>query len=139
MLPDDSPVPDGPPEPPDKDHVDLPAPLELPSAGEQLLRAIAPSNVTLFAVDRNRKVTMLEGGLVCDSQMRTPGWYIGEDVYDVFNRLDPRLPDGQIPPFLEPLQSTLAGKTVPAQKHEIRRDPRSYLLAGIIDTTTEGR
>ena len=128
MPPDDSPVPNGPPEPLHKDPANLSAPLEPPSAGEQLLRAIVPSKVTVFAVDRNRKVTMLEGGLVCDSQMRSPGWYVGEDVYDVFNRLDPSLPEGQVPPFLNPLQSALAGETVSAQKHEIRREPEKPIF-----------
>ena len=111
MLPSESPVPDGPPIPPDEDPVDLP-----------------PPSVTLFAVDRNRKVTMLEGGLVCDSQMRSPGWYIGEDVYDVFNSLDPSLPAGQIPPFLKPLQSALAGETVSAFQHEIRMEPKKPIF-----------
>ena len=128
MPPDESPIPDGPPVRPDKAPVDLPVPLEPLSAGEQILRAIVPSNVTLFAVDRNCKVTMLEGGLVCDSQVRSPGWYIGEDVYDVFNRLDPRLPAGQIPPFLEPLQSALAGETVSDFQHEIRRQPKKSIF-----------
>jgi len=89
---------------------------------EQLIQAIAVSHTTVFAVDRNRKLTMLAGALVKDSRQAQPNWHIGKDVYDVFNRLDSGLADGQMPPFLAPLEPVLAGEAVEdAQKHEISR------------------
>lgn len=79
--------------------------------------------MTMFTVDLNRRVTMLEGALIwdssCDSDPKSR-WYLGQDVYDVFNRLNPELPEGQMPPFLEPLESVLTGQaTADFQEHEI--------------------
>jgi hypothetical protein len=70
------------------------------------------SDVTLFAVDRNRKLTLLEGALARGAHMCEPREYIGNDVYGVFNRVDPTAPRGPIPPFLRPLESLLTGKPV---------------------------
>lgn len=87
---------------------------------QQLLSVIAVSHMTMFTVDLDSRVTMLEGALIwdstCDSSSR---WYIGQNVYEVFNRLN-SLPEGQMPPFLQPLESVLTGlATAEFQEHEI--------------------
>lgn len=94
---------------------------------QQLLSVIAHSHVTVFTTDLNRNVTMLEGALIWDtlgedSVMDGVGspWYIGENVYEVFNRLNSQLPHGQRPQFLQPIESILAGlPTEDLQEHEI--------------------
>ena len=96
---------------------------------QQLLSVIAHSHVTIFTVDLNRNVTMLEGALIWDtlgedSALDGGGsaWYIGKNVYEVFNRLNSKLPHGQRPQFLEPIESILASQpTVDLQEHEIGR------------------
>jgi hypothetical protein len=79
---------------------------------EQLLGAISLSSMTVFTVDRNRKVTMLEGALVhrdqtSPSDKNESKWYIGQDLFDVFDKLK-----GQRPPFLALVDSMLAGRAV---------------------------
>ncbi|KAL1878624.1 hypothetical protein VTK73DRAFT_7705 [Phialemonium thermophilum] len=95
---------------------------------QQLLSVIAHSHVTIFTVDLDRKITMLEGALIWDtlgedadhtSGVDSP-WYIGKNVYEVFNHLNSQLPHGQRPQFLEPIEAILAGEpTVDLQEHEI--------------------
>jgi hypothetical protein len=81
---------------------------------EQFLSAARLSHVTLFTVDLERTVTMLEGALVYDSGSK---WYIGENVYNVFNQLNSRVANGPFPPFLEPIEPILSGTA-----HESTRD-----------------
>jgi len=80
---------------------------------QQLLSVIAHSHVTIFTVDRNSNITMLEGALIWDADCETldkPRWYVGQNVYTVFNRLDPKLRSGQRPEFLKPVESVLSGQ-----------------------------
>ncbi|KAK0731485.1 hypothetical protein B0H67DRAFT_639877 [Lasiosphaeris hirsuta] len=103
-------------------HESIETKLEAKQTRQQLLSVIALSHMTMFTVDLDRKVTMLEGALIWDSNCENSGsrWYIGQNVYDVFNRLNSQLPEGQMPPFLEPLESVLTGKaTADFQEHEI--------------------
>ncbi|KAK3394649.1 hsp90-like protein [Podospora didyma] len=103
-------------------HESIETKLEAKRARQQLLSVIALSHMTMFTVDVNHKVTMLEGALIWDSNCDNNGsrWFIGEDVYDVFNRLNSQLPEGQMPPFLKPLEAVLSGKTTDEfQEHEI--------------------
>ncbi|KAF3764383.1 hypothetical protein M406DRAFT_91575 [Cryphonectria parasitica EP155] len=70
---------------------------------QQLLSVIAHAHVTIFAVDLDRKITMLEGALIEHASANLgspPGWCIGGNVDEVFNRLHPELPVGQRPDFL---------------------------------------
>ncbi|KAK5658801.1 hypothetical protein OQA88_1613 [Cercophora sp. LCS_1] len=99
------------------------AKLEAKRTRQQLLSVIALSHMTMFTVDLNYQVTMLEGALIwdsdCDSGPKSQ-WYLGQNVYDVFNRLNTQLPEGHTPPFLEPLASVLTGQaTADFQEHEI--------------------
>ncbi|KAK3341432.1 hypothetical protein B0T25DRAFT_573814 [Lasiosphaeria hispida] len=103
-------------------HESIETKLEAKQTRQQLLSVIALSHMTMFTVNLNSKVTMLEGALIWDSNCENngPRWYIGQNVYDVFNRLNSQLPEGQMPPFLEPLESVLTGKaTADFQEHEI--------------------
>lgn len=79
--------------------------------------------MTVFTVDPDYRVTMLEGALIwdsdCDSDPKSK-WYLGQNVYNVFNRLSTQLPEGQMPPFLGPLASILTGEAAADfQEHEI--------------------
>lgn len=98
--------------------------LEADRTRQQLLNVIALSHMTIFTVDTDRRVTMLEGALIWDSNSHHDStgsrWYVGQNVYHVFNRLNSQLPDGQMPPFLEPLESILTGQaSANFQEHEM--------------------
>ncbi|KAF5013611.1 hypothetical protein FDECE_416 [Fusarium decemcellulare] len=81
---------------------------------QQLLSVIAHSHVTIFTVDLNRRVTMLEGALIWNNTHEEnhdgTRWFVGEDMYKVFNRLTAQLADGERPEFLEPIEFILDGK-----------------------------
>ncbi len=84
---------------------------------EQLLSVIAHSHVTIFTVNRDHQVTMLEGALIWDatvdeSDAIEPGrrWYINQHVEEVFNRLNPKLKQGERPPFLGSISDVISGK-----------------------------
>ncbi|KAK0618109.1 hsp90-like protein [Bombardia bombarda] len=98
------------------------AKLEAKRTRQQLLSVITHSRMTMFTVDVDRKITMLEGALIWDSHHENAAsqWYIGQNVYEVFNRLNSALPEGQMPHFLKPLEPILAGEiTDDPQEHEI--------------------
>ncbi|KAH7156198.1 hypothetical protein EDB81DRAFT_380413 [Dactylonectria macrodidyma] len=96
---------------------------------QQLLSVIAHSHVTLFTVDPNRKVTMLEGALIWNNTHEEnhdgTRWFIGENMYTVFNRLTAQLADGERPEFLEPIERMLDGKSL-EDVHEHGIDDRWY-------------
>jgi hypothetical protein len=109
-------------------HESIQTKIEAKRTREQLLSVITLSQITMFTVDSNHRVTMLEGALIWDSHCddNQSRWYIGEDVYEVFNRLNAQLPEGQMPPFLKPLESILSGEAAEnLQEHEIGRSPPS--------------
>ncbi|KAF7561817.1 hypothetical protein G7046_g2303 [Stylonectria norvegica] len=96
---------------------------------QQLLSVIAHSHVTLFTVDPKRRVTMLEGALIWNNTHEEnhdgTRWFIGENMYEVFNRLTAQLADGERPEFLDPIESILEGKvTEDVKEHGI--DDRWY-------------
>lgn len=68
---------------------------------------------------------MLEGALIWDLHDDTNGqedtrWFIGENMYKVFNRLTAQLADGERPEFLEPIEKILDGKaTEDVHEHPI--------------------
>lgn len=81
---------------------------------QQLLSVIAHAHVTIFTVDTNRKITMLEGALIENEGLSIDGkptWCVGGNVDEVFNRLHPELPAGQRPNFLSAIDSVIARKT----------------------------
>lgn len=97
---------------------------EIKRTRQQLLSVIALSHMTMFTVNPDRRITMLEGAMIWDSRCdnNLSRRYIGENVYEVFGRLNPQLPEGQMPPFLKPLESILAGEaTEDLEEHQIGR------------------
>lgn len=94
-------------------HEGIEAKLAARRTRQQLLSVIAHAHVTIFTVDCNRKITMLEGALIENVEMnQTLGnsWYLGGNVDDVFNRLHPELPEGQRPDFLSAIDAIIDQK-----------------------------
>ncbi|KAL2161524.1 hypothetical protein VTH06DRAFT_8086 [Thermothelomyces fergusii] len=93
---------------------------------ERLLGGIDLARATLFSVSHNRRVTMLEGALArtClasrresrESRQKRSRSCIGENVYEVLNRLRLMPRKELLPPFFEPLESVLNGKTMGASQ-----------------------
>ncbi|KAL2063438.1 hypothetical protein VTL71DRAFT_5243 [Oculimacula yallundae] len=105
---------------------------------QQLLSVITHAQVTLFAVDRNRMITLLEGAFIWDlendmesgdesvSSKQTFGdQFVGKPVYDVlYQSKAPRDKHG-VPASLKPIEDILTGKTMEeVQEHCI--DDRWY-------------
>lgn len=95
---------------------------------EQLLNVISHAQVTLYAVDRHRKLTLLEGAFIWElepsevssgeessiaEKSRHGERFIGQNVYDVFNRKHPAWGAKRVvPPSLQPIEDILTGKTM---------------------------
>ncbi|KAG6009161.1 hypothetical protein E4U21_003231 [Claviceps maximensis] len=81
---------------------------------QQLLSVIAHAQVTIFTVDQQRRVTMLEGALIWNNTHEdshdSSRWYIGENMYSVFNRLTNRVTQGKQLDFLQPIEDILDKK-----------------------------
>ncbi|KAI9648014.1 hypothetical protein NHQ30_002642 [Ciborinia camelliae] len=102
---------------------------------QQLLSVITHAQITLFSVDRNRNVNLLEGSLVWDlesdvgsSDESVAGSgktkrddYIGQNVYDVFSHTNNhRKRHYMVPSSLQPIEDILTGKTTEdMQEHTI--------------------
>lgn len=111
---------------------------------QQLLSVIAHAQVTLFSVDRNRNITLIEGAFIWEmeremgsgdensrrdssNKMTMGEEYIGKNIYDVFfsckygegRRVD------EIPPSLRPIEDILTGKTL-EDVNEESHDNRWY-------------
>ncbi|OAA73852.1 autoinducer 2 sensor kinase/phosphatase luxQ [Cordyceps fumosorosea ARSEF 2679] len=94
-------------------HESIETKLAAKQTRQQLLSVIAHSHVTLFTVDPSRRVTMLEGALIWDTTYEDTGkgrWFIGEDMYTVFNRLTEQMPEGERPDWLNSIEEILEGK-----------------------------
>ncbi|KAH9893074.1 hypothetical protein F4778DRAFT_309004 [Xylariomycetidae sp. FL2044] len=106
-------------------HETLEAKLVAKQTREQLLSVLTHAQTTIFSVDRSRNITMLEGALIMeDSQDNINGdgsnsqKYLGRNVDEVFNELNPRLREGEMPSFLKPVTDLLAGKITKDIVHE---------------------
>jgi len=104
---------------------------------QQLLSVINHAQVTLFSVDRNRKISLLEGSFIWglensdhgssdEGSNRTKGEdYIGKNVYDVFLGSNLGGRKDEIPLHLRPIEDILTGKIMEdVQEHCI--DNRWY-------------
>lgn len=107
---------------------------------QQLLSVITHAQVTLFAVDRHRNLTLLEGSFIWDidanegSDTESKSGtghskgddFIGENIYDVFWRSKhPTITRSTIPPSLRPIEDIITGKIMEdVQEHSI--DGRWY-------------
>ncbi|KAK5992852.1 Peroxide stress-activated histidine kinase mak1 [Cladobotryum mycophilum] len=95
-------------------HESMQTKLNAKRTRQQLLSVIAHSHVTIFTVDPERKVTMLEGALIwnaSDDNNDGSRWYIGENMYTVFNRLTEQLPQGENPKWLQSIEDILDGRS----------------------------
>lgn len=94
-------------------HDSIESKLNARRTRQQLLSVIAHAHVTIFTVDLDRKITMLEGALIENADLASdsqPGWCMGGNVDEVFNRLHPELPEGQRPDFLAAIDAIIARK-----------------------------
>ena len=96
--------------------------LLTPSQRQQLLYVIAHAQVTLFSVDKNRNLTLLEGAFIWDlegdarldesggTRIAEGGHYIGKNINDILGSR--RTQDGKydIPLFLKSVEDILSGK-----------------------------
>lgn len=90
---------------------------------QQLLSVIAHAQVTLFSVNRNRNLTLLEGAFIWDLESDTGSGddiasnktrgegYIGRNVYEVFSQTS-STKRGGIPDSLRPIEDILTGKSM---------------------------
>ncbi|KAL3423432.1 hsp90-like protein [Phlyctema vagabunda] len=109
---------------------------------QQLLSVITHAQVTLFSVDRNRNLTLLEGAFIWDldsdggsgdesrsgsGKMSKGEDFIGKNVYDVFFRSNGigRTQGWGVPQALQPIEDILTGKTM-EDVHEHTIDGRWY-------------
>jgi len=96
--------------------------------------------VTLFSVDRNRNLTLLEGAFIWDTDSESASNddstsasgkasesedYIGKNIYDVFYSKNAVNSREQIPPSLQAIEDILVGK-VTEDVHEHYIDNRWY-------------
>lgn len=96
-------------------HESMQTKLSAKRTRQQLLSVIAHSHVTIFTVDPDRRVTMLEGALIWNSASEDnhekSRWYVGENMYTVFNRIAERASDGDRPTWLRPIEDILEGRS----------------------------
>ncbi|KAI0126916.1 ethylene receptor [Xylariales sp. AK1849] len=105
---------------------------------QQLLSVLSHAKTTIFSVDQEQRVTMLEGAILWggNKEGRNEGnggsgseseddmyamKYIGKNVNGVFNDLNPQMRQGEVPAFLAPMHEMFAGKRTQelVQEHEI--------------------
>lgn len=95
-------------------HEGIQTKLEAKLTQQHLLSVIAHAHVTIFTADTNRRVTMLQGALIwdlaSDHNQHDSKWFIGENVYTVFNKLTDQLAEGERPEFLRPIEQILDGR-----------------------------
>lgn len=109
---------------------------------QQLLSVITHAQVTLFSVDRNRNLTLLEGAFIWDlegdvgsgdesrsgnGKLSKSDEFIGKNVYDVFYRSRQPLQfrRSEVPQQLRPIEDILTGKSM-EDVHEHGIDGRWY-------------
>ncbi|KAI1105621.1 hypothetical protein F4804DRAFT_341087 [Jackrogersella minutella] len=117
-------------------HEALEAKMTAKQTREQLLSVLIHAQTTIFAVDHDLKVTMLEGALtwnagrgdtVGDDTDRTdPKTYVGKSIEKVFTDLNPHLRSDDFPEFLEPLKHVLTGEHPTESVHEHKLDDCFY-------------
>lgn len=109
---------------------------EVERTWQQLLTVISHAQVTVFQVDTQRRVTMLEGAMVEEAlggHNFGPRWYVGQDMYKVFGELS-RAADERQQRFLGPIETILGGHPSEIlQEDEIRKPfgpDAQYLVYG---------
>ncbi|KAI2469567.1 hypothetical protein F4781DRAFT_393920 [Annulohypoxylon bovei var. microspora] len=117
-------------------HEALEAKMVAKQTREQLLSVLIHAQTTIFAVDHDLNVTMLEGALtwnaakgegsVDDADKLDPRTYVGKRIDKVFTNLNPHLRLDEFPEFLEPLKRVLAGEQTSETVHEHKLDDCFY-------------
>ncbi|TWU73933.1 hypothetical protein ED733_004379 [Metarhizium rileyi] len=112
---------------------------------QQLLSVIAHAQVTIFTVDTNRCVNMLEGALIWNNTYEdahdASRWYIGENMHTVFSRLVDQLPEGEQLNFLQPIEDILQGRSTEDVKEHGLDDRwyRTRFLPMYVKKTHDGK
>jgi hypothetical protein len=80
-------------------------------------------------------MTMLEGALIWNNTYEdlhdASRWYIGENVYTVYNRLAHHVPEGEKLEFLRPIEDILQGRsTEDVREHGLGKSITSCVIAG---------
>ncbi|RWA15049.1 hypothetical protein EKO27_g15 [Xylaria grammica] len=112
---------------------------------KQLLGVLTHAQTTIFSVDRDRNLTMLEGALILDDgsdktsnrkSSHESEQYIGRNVGEVFGELGLSASQGDETGFLQPVEEILAGRkrrdTV--HEHEIKNHFYRTRFMPIIET-----
>ena len=99
-------------------HESMGAKMDAKRTRDELQQVLRHAQTTIFSVDRDHKVTMMEGALTSDGDQDSTDEdiyddlrrFIGQDVDEVFKELNPMLRQGQIESFLNPMKQLLSGK-----------------------------
>ena len=76
---------------------------------EQLLNVIQHAKVTVWAIDSNRNLTLMEGNLMWEGKQGDDrADIIGKNVYDAFGR---HLGEKDLPRYMKPIETILSGKS----------------------------
>jgi PAS domain S-box-containing protein len=92
-------------------HVSIERGREVERTWQQLLAVISHAQVTVFQVDTQRRVTLLEGAMIEEAiggHDFGPRWYGGRDMYEVFGKVS-KSPHERQQRFLGPIETILAG------------------------------
>ena len=92
-------------------HESIESRREVERTWRQLLTVISHAQVTVFQVDTQRRVTLLEGIMVEEAlsgHNLSPRWYEGRDMYEVFGKVS-KATDERQHRFLKPIETILAG------------------------------
>ncbi|KAI0895387.1 hypothetical protein F4806DRAFT_496952 [Annulohypoxylon nitens] len=113
-------------------HEALEAKVVAKQTREQLLSVLIHAQTTIFAVDQDLKVTMLEGAMTWNGAKgedfggTDPRMYVGKCIDTVFTDLNPHLRLDEFPEFLDPLKRVLAGEQTSETVHEHKLDDSYY-------------
>ena len=100
-------------------HETMGAKMAAKRTRDELQQVLRHAQTTIFSVDRDRRVTMMEGALVMDgepdnatddSQDDDLQRFVGQDIDEVFKDLNPQLQHEQLASFLEPMAKQLTDK-----------------------------
>jgi len=74
---------------------------------EQLLRVIETAKVSIWSVNMDRIVTMLEGSLMWQAPGETTIQAVGLNIYEIFGGVD----EGQRAAYIQPVEDVLTGRS----------------------------
>ena len=106
-------------------HALVEARQEAKETREQLLNVIRHAQVTVWAVNRDRELTLLEGKLMWDEgEGDINGGELGNNIYDVFGKHKGKL---DLPLYRNPIEAILDGKSKEqTQEHHVDGNNRWF-------------